>query len=336
MKTRLFITSAFLLSLLTNIAFADNTTTKSDILTATTDTQIVNELIKKLEEYYVGTDYIKELKSQLTASLPELNKITDKKVLADTLTKKMQAITHDQHLAIQEGENATSSITADDAFLKEQKQQAEEFNSGFIEVKRLKGNIGYVKVIGYAELYTGAGDTIEAVMHFLQYTKALIIDLRGGCNGGSSEAERFFVSYFFKPLASPKELTGIWWRYSPTGRRDSYETITTYDYAPGPHYPGPVYILTDHDVFSACEKTAYDLQSYKRATVVGEVTKGGGNPGTNFPLPANLTVFIPTGKSVNPITHTSWEGTGVQPDVKTTADNAYNTAYQLAIKSEGK
>lgn len=37
-------------------------------------------------------------------------------------------------------------------------------------------------------------------------------------------------------------------------------------------------------------------------------------------------------RAINPITHTNWEGTGVDPDVKVPAADALNTAKRLAAE----
>ncbi len=41
--------------------------------------------------------------------------------------------------------------------------------------------------------------------------------------------------------------------------------------------------------------------------------------------------FIPTGRPVNPITKTNWEGIGVQPDVETKFPDALLEAYKRAL-----
>ena len=39
---------------------------------------------------------------------------------------------------------------------------------------------------------------------------------------------------------------------------------------------------------------------------------------------------LPEGRSVNPITGTDWEGTGIKPDVEVPPDQAFETALSLA------
>jgi len=46
-----------------------------------------------------------------------------------------------------------------------------------------------------------------------------------------------------------------------------------------------------------------------------------------------MTLFVPTGRAINPITKTNWEGVGVKPDVAVEADSALEGAYRLAQKA---
>jgi len=69
------------------------------------------------------------------------------------------------------------------------------------------------------------------------------------------------------------------------------------------------------------------------ATIVGETTGGGANPGGAVRLPYDLTVFVPTGRAINPITKTNWEGVGVKPDVAVPGDEALDVAHRLAQKA---
>jgi C-terminal processing protease CtpA/Prc len=41
-------------------------------------------------------------------------------------------------------------------------------------------------------------------------------------------------------------------------------------------------------------------------------------------------VGVPFAKSLDPVTKTNWEATGVEPDVKVAADDALSTAEKLA------
>jgi C-terminal processing protease CtpA/Prc len=92
----------------------------------------------------------------------------------------------------------------------------------------------------------------------------------------------------------------------------------------------PVYVLTSHKTFSAAEAVAYDLQALKRAVIVGETTGGGANPFEYRRVHPHFAVDLPESRSVNPITGTNWQGTGVKPDVEVPAEQALDKALELA------
>jgi C-terminal processing protease CtpA/Prc len=93
-----------------------------------------------------------------------------------------------------------------------------------------------------------------------------------------------------------------------------------------------VYVLTSRRTFSAAEEFTYNLKSLKRATIIGETTGGGAHPGDGRRLSEHFGVFLPTGRAINPISKTNWEGTGVKPDVEVPADQALKTAQLMALK----
>jgi C-terminal processing protease CtpA/Prc len=77
-----------------------------------------------------------------------------------------------------------------------------------------------------------------------------------------------------------------------------------------------------------------------RALVVDLRDNYGGDPRTvafmlsylfdPTPVHVNDIVFIPSARAINPITHTNWEGTGVQPDVAVDPADALKVALSLA------
>ena len=93
-----------------------------------------------------------------------------------------------------------------------------------------------------------------------------------------------------------------------------------------------MYLLTSRKTFSGAEEFTYNLQNLKRATVIGEVTGGGAHPGDVYKIHPHFGAFIPTGRAINPITGTNWEGTGVIPDIEIPQDQALKTAHVLALK----
>jgi C-terminal processing protease CtpA/Prc len=72
------------------------------------------------------------------------------------------------------------------------------------------------------------------------------------------------------------------------------------------------------------------FKNQKRATIVGETTGGGAHPVAGHPVADYFDVGVPFAKSLDPVSKTNWEGTGVEPDVKVAAGDALETAERLA------
>jgi C-terminal processing protease CtpA/Prc len=114
------------------------------------------------------------------------------------------------------------------------------------------------------------------------------------------------------------------------GRPEPIE-IWTRDEVPGPRLPDvPVYVVTSADTFSAGEAFAFALQKAGRAVIVGERTGGGGYSGTFARLPNGFTMFVSTGRTVDPRSGGGWQVDGVRPDREVPAADALDVALQLA------
>ncbi|MEO6390627.1 MAG: S41 family peptidase, partial [Pyrinomonadaceae bacterium] len=165
---------------------------------------------------------------------------------------------------------------------------------------------------------------------FLNHTDALIIDLRQN-GGGRPDMVALLASYFFK--AEPRlHLNDLAGRKEGTTEYDTRESWTLTTLAGERYLDKPVYLLTSPRTFSGAEELSYDLQTQKRAIIVGETTGGGANPGGPYRLSDHFLAFMPRGYAINPITKTNWEGVGVVPDVKVPQEDALKTAQALALK----
>jgi hypothetical protein len=94
----------------------------------------------------------------------------------------------------------------------------------------------------------------------------------------------------------------------------------------------PVYVLTSAKTFSAAESLTYILKHMERATIVGEITRGGAHPGGQIALTEGFVVWMPTGRSINPVTNSNWEGTGVVPHIAVPDEAALKTAHLHALE----
>jgi hypothetical protein len=197
-------------------------------------------------------------------------------------------------------------------------------NFGIHRVERLDGNVGYLDVRGVPPPEF-AGPAIAAAMELVAGTYALIIDLRRN-GGGSPHGVAFWCSYLFPE--NPTHLNDIF--HADTGETNQF---WTYPHVPGDRYlDRPVYVLTSDRTFSGGEDFAYTLQALDRAEIVGETTGGGAHPTRPFPISPAVHIGIPFARSINPVTGTNWQGTGVVPDTQVPADRAYDVAYAKALR----
>lgn len=198
-------------------------------------------------------------------------------------------------------------------------------NYGIRRVECLPGNVGLIEIT----IIPGAGTaaaTIIAAMQLVQHTYALILDLRGAL-GGAPDGVAFFNSFFFAD--GEVHLSDI----VEGGSQGMTRQYWTASYLPGPRYINrPVYLLTSAKTFSGGEALAYDLQTLKRATVVGEVTRGGAHPSVVLSLSEHIELRLPVARTVNPRTGSNWEAVGIQPDVQVPAADALRTALRAALK----
>ena len=209
------------------------------------------------------------------------------------------------------------------ALLSAEEERARSRNFGFHAVERLTGNVGYLE-LGRFESPALAGPTLVAAMQFLANTDALIIDLRGN-GGGRADMVAFMASFFIE------EQT----RLATLERRDrnASDQIWSAAYVPGPRYLGkPIYILTSKRTFSGAEGLTYDLKHFAHATVVGEKTRGGANPGTVEQIDEHFGVFVPTARVIHAATGTNWDAEGIAPDVAVEAAEAKRAAHKLALE----
>jgi hypothetical protein len=197
-------------------------------------------------------------------------------------------------------------------------------NYGIYRAERLEGNVGYLDVRGVPGPEE-AGPVIAAAMELIAGTYALIIDLRRN-GGGSPQAVVLWCSYFFPDGGT--HLNDIF--HADTGETRQFWSLA---FVPGARYlDRPVYVLTSSETFSGGEDFAYTLQAQGRAEVIGETTGGGAHPTRMIPISATMAIAVPFARSINPVTGTNWQGSGVIPDTAAPAADACDVAFRKALQ----
>ena len=257
----------------------------------------------------------------------------DEIALTDLVTEHLQDATDDRHLALMLGEVPPPRATPVPEPRKPEDREVRRLarlrkfrldNFGIRRVERLDGNVGYLD-LRRMPIPSNAGPAIAAAMELVAGTYALIIDMRHN-GGGSPEGVVFWCSYLVDER--PTHLNDIF--TAETGETKQFWSLP---YVPGTRYlDRPVYVLTSHRTFSGGEDLCYTLQAVKRAEIIGETTGGGAHPTRVYPISPAVCIGIPFARSVNPVTGSNWQGTGVVPDVAVAAEQAYDVAYARALR----
>lgn len=294
---------------------------------------VVTAVGKLLNDNYVYPEKGAALKKQIDAALAngDFANVKDVQAFATALTTELRKVNNDRHIRVNFDPNLVKEIREleaqgdEDSMPSDYLEQLRMSNYGFKEIKILPGNIGYLKLNQFVNADL-AGETAVAAMNYLANSDSLIIDLTDN-GGGSPSMIQLLTSYLF---GSESVLLNSFYF------RPEDETRQTWTL---PHVQGkkledtPVYVLTSRRTFSAAEEFSYNLKHLERATIVGETTGGGAHPGGTEVATDRFLVWIPTGRAINPITGTNWEGKGVVPHIDTPRDTALDVAYKNALKT---
>lgn len=278
---------------------------------------LVEAVASAMEEHYVFADVGQRVAEHLRARerAGAYAALTAPAELARALTEDIRSVNGDRHLRVRPpGSGSAGAVRGSPGG-----------GDPVARVEVLPGNVGYIDLRVFPSLPQVRREIIAA-MGQVAGTRALILDLRRH-RGGAPETVAFLCSYLFG--TERVHLNSLYYR----------ATGATLDYYTDPAVPGgrfgpdkPVYLLTSRFTFSAGEELAYNLQTRKRATLVGETTGGGANPGQLHALPGGFSIFVSHGRAINPVTGTNWEGVGVVPEVAVAAAAAFPVAYRRALE----
>jgi hypothetical protein len=294
--------------------------------------EVIDGALRALADAYVFPDMARAMTDTIRARQQrgEYEPISSGRELAERLTAHLREVSRDQHLSvalIPPGPPLPPPPPGGAQTLEErQRTIAGRQNFGFARVERLAGNVGYLDLRAFMPPALAA-ETATAAMTFLSSSDALIVDLRQN-GGGDPTMVAFLTSYLFGRRAV--HLNDFYSR--PTNETRASWTLA---YVPGRRLPdADVYVLTSSRTFSGAEEFAYNLKHLKRATIVGETTGGGAHTVGGRRINDRFAIMVPSGRPINAVTKSNWEGVGVEPDVKMAGDQALKGAHLLALEKQ--
>jgi hypothetical protein len=281
---------------------------------------VVAQLATELRNRYIYPDAGERGAAAITAAAASgaYDRIADLPSLTRRLSDDLRGVLHDNHLAVFVARGgadfSVTSIPAGEA--------------GILRADRLAGGIAYLQFDGFPNPWSFK-PALDRAMAGLKDSRAVIIDVRGNA-GGNPASVSYLVSHFV-PAGKRVEINRIVWRKAGTTdltRKPFFSERTPVSFA-----GRPVYVLINGRTFSGGEELAYDIQTLKLGTLVGETTGGGANPAQRLPIGHGVMAFIPTGRAESPVTGSNWEGRGVQPDIAVPAADALATALSRLGRS---
>jgi hypothetical protein len=292
------------------------------------------QLAQDLQDYYVfppvGARYASMLRRNLEAAL--YRGISDPAEISKRLVSDLNAVSEDLHLRVRPVQPALAA-------------HASSPPNAVEGAKWIAPGVAYIRF----NLFPGTPETIAATEKFMREhvtARAIIIDGRENHGGGADEIN-VMLPYFYasatklmemeasekvvKAHGFPVSEDAFFHRVKSSPGTVRFEHVVTPNPSEHRLFKAKVYYLTSTaGTGSAGEVLAFALKLTHRGALVGEHTRGMDHFGNFLPLGEGLEVFLPMGRTFDPVTGRDWEGTGVLPDVSTPADKALDVALKLA------
>lgn len=302
--------------------------------------EVVQGISGLLLDYFVFPDIGKAYAALLSQKLAAgaYDHFPSAEAFAQAVTADLQAVQRDGHLRV------LPPLREQRARPTDARQSQTQPSRGVQSAGWIAPDVAYIRFGGFP----GDPDTVKAVQDFLVAhadARALIIDVRPHRGGGTAEMDAIF-SYLFKTRTELVQMDTRTAAYKSMAA--VLEGVPTLQSVAAPegivryaHFAIPldkpvglmnaqVFLLTSRRTVSAGEHLSLALKRTGRATLIGETTRGAGHFGSSHPLAGGYSVFIPVGRTFDPVTNQGWEEEGVTPHVSVPADEALVEALRRA------
>ncbi|XP_028332280.1 retinol-binding protein 3 [Gouania willdenowi] len=289
---------------------------------------IIVDMAKIIMDNYCSPEKLTGMKEAISAasSNTDVLKIPDAESLANVLSAGVQNTVSDPRLKVSFEPNYVPEVAPQMPPLPPEQLVAVLQTS--IKLDILEGNIGYLRIdhiLGEEAADKVGPLLLELVWNKILPTSALIFDLRY-TGSGDATGIPYIVSYFTQ-AEPPIHIDSIYDRPSNTTTK-----LFSMSKLLGERYgvTKPLIILTSRNTKGIAEDIAYCLKNMRRATIVGEKTAGGSVKINKFKVSdTDFYITVPTAKCRSPITGSTWEVTGVTPNVEVVAEDALATAIKI-------
>lgn len=294
---------------------------EDETLDAAERQRVIDAACADLKQYYVDRNAALRVADALLANRKKgvYDTVTNGAALAELLTTQIREVSHDMHLDVLYSPTPLPRAAQGPSPAEQERyRRAMELqNCTFEKVEVLPHNIGYLKFNSFPDPSV-CRQTVKAAMATLNHVDAIIYDLRDN-RGGEPAMVMFMAAYLFdhpEYMYNPRENTSrkSWTQPVPGNKLTDK----------------PAYVLTSRRTFSGAEQFCFNLKMLKRATLVGETTGGGAHAGVFHRIDDHFGIGILEVQAINPFSNADWEGRGVEPDVKTTAERVLGITQKLA------
>jgi hypothetical protein len=295
-----------------------------------TKAAIIDSVARALDDVYVFPDVAEKMERTIRHNLrtKAYEDIETYQEFTGQLTADLYEISKDKHLHVDYYPEQDFRTIDEDSLSEEERRRMMEYmrqsNYGFNKLEHVAGNVGYLDLRAFHDA-KWAGETAIAAMKFLANSDAVIIDLRWN-GGGSPSMIQLISSYFFD---EPMHLNSFYIR-----DQDKTQQFWSHAYVEGSRMTDvDLYVLTSPRTFSAAEEFTYNMKNMERATIIGETTGGGAHPVRRVAFAdLKVSMSLPFGRAINPISGTNWEGTGIKPHIEVPEADALVVAHLEALK----